>query len=378
MDSGGEFTHCARPGNGGAAIVSVDGRTCVRPEASITRAVRSFASDNNAGVHPEVLAAIAAANVDHAPAYGADEWTEHAVQCFRTELGEHVRAFPVWSGTAANVLAIRAACRPWEGVACTAVAHINVHEAGAPERIAGVKLFPLPAADGKLRAEQIDPLLAVKGDEHAVQLRLVSLTQASELGTSYAPPELRAICDHAHELGLLVHVDGARLANAAAHLELPLRALTTDVGVDVVSFGATKLGALGAEAVIFLREDLATDFEYLRKQTTQLASKMRFVSAQLAALFSDGLWLRLASQANAMATRLAAGAAALPGVQITQAVESNQVFAMLPSHAIVPLQASFPFHVWDQGRGEVRWVCSWDTQSEEVDALVAALAAAIG
>jgi threonine aldolase len=220
-------------------------------------------------------------------------------------------------------------------------------------------------------------LLTAKGDEHAVQLRLVSLTQATELGTAYTPQELRAICDHAHELGLVVHLDGARLANAAAHLELPLRALSADVGVDVLSFGATKLGALGAEAVIFLREDLATDFEYLRKQTTQLASKMRFVSAQLAALFTDGLWLRLASQANAMAARLAAGAAEIAGVQVTQAVQSNQVFATLPAHAIEPLQASFPFHVWDRERGEVRLVCSWDTRSEEVDALLATLAAAI-
>jgi threonine aldolase len=340
--------------------------------------VRSFASDNNAGAHPDVLDALGAANVDHAPAYGADEWTERAERCLRAEFGEQARGFPVWGGTAANVLAIRSTCRAWEGVACSDVAHIQVHEAGAPERIAGVKLYPLPAPDGKLRAQQLDPLLAGSGDEHAVQLRLVSLTQATELGSSYTPVELRALCDHAHELGLLVHLDGARLANAAAHFDLPLRALTTDVGVDVLSFGATKLGAFGAEAVVFLREDLGVDFAFLRKQTGQLASKMRFVSAQLVALFTDELWLRLAAHANAMASRLAAGARMVEGVQITQPVESNQVFATLPAHAIEPLQASFPFYVWDASRAEVRWVCSWDTRPEDVDDLVAALRLASG
>jgi len=340
--------------------------------------VRSFASDNNAGAHPDVLDALAAANVDHAPAYGADEWTEQAERCLRAEFGDHARGFPVWGGTAANVLAIRSTCRAWEGVACSEVAHIHVHEAGAPERIAGAKLFPLPAAEGKLRPQQLDPLLAALGDEHAVQLRLVSLTQATELGSSYTPGELRALCDHAHELGLLVHLDGARLANAAAHFDLPLRALTTDVGVDVLSFGATKLGALGAEAVVFLREDLAVDFVFLRKQTGQLASKMRFVSAQLVALFTDQLWLRLATHANAMASRLAAAARTVEGVRITQPVQSNQVFATLPAHAIEPLQASFPFYVWDASRAEVRWVCSWDTLPQEVDDLVAALRVATG
>lgn len=336
--------------------------------------MRSFASDNNAGATPEILAAIAQANEDHAPAYGADQWTARAEQCFRDAFGKQARAFPVWGGTAANVLSIRASCRAWEAVACSAVAHITVNEAGAPERIAGVKLFPLPAPEGKLHPEQLEPLTVSAGDEHAVQLRLVSVTQASELGTAYTPAELRELCGRAHELGLLVHLDGARLGNAAAHLGVSLRALTTDVGVDVLSFGGTKLGAIGAEAVVFLREELAGDFRFLRKQTTQLASKMRFVSAQLAALLTDELWLRLATHANAMATRLAAGAGAVPGVTITQAVQSNQVFATLPPQALAPLQARWPFYVWDRARTEVRWVCSWDTRPEEVDELIAALA----
>ena len=336
--------------------------------------MRGFASDNNAGAAPEILAAITQANEDHAPAYGADQWTALAEQRFREAFGEQARAFPVWGGTAANVLAIQASCRAWEGVACSEMAHINVNEAGAPERIAGVKLFPLPAPDGKLRAEQLEPLTRSAGDEHAVQLRLVSVTQASELGTTYTPAELRSLCERAHELGLLVHLDGARLANAAAHLGAPLRALTTDAGVDVVSFGATKCGAVGAEAVVFLREELGGEFRFLRKQTTQLASKMRFVSAQLAALLTDELWLRLAGHANTMASRLATGAGQVPGVTVTQPVQSNQVFATLPPPVIAPLQSRWPFYLWDGERSEVRWVCSWDTRAEEVDALVGALA----
>jgi threonine aldolase len=338
--------------------------------------VRSFGSDNHSGVPAEVLAAVAEANVDHAIAYGEDAWTARAEQCFRDQLGEHARAFIVFNGTAANVLALRACCQPWEGVICTTSAHIQVDEAGAPERIAGVKLHAVATPDGKLRPEQIDPLLLRRGDEHAIQMRLVSITQASELGTVYSLEELRALCDHAHELGLLVHVDGARLGYAAAALGAPLRALTTDAGVDIVSFGGTKLGLLGAEAVVLLRADLASDFRYLRKQTGQLASKSRFLAAQFIALFEDDLWRALASHANAMAARLAAGVRGLANVTITQAVEANAVFAQLPRAAIAPLQAQWPFYVWDEPRCEVRWLCSWDTTAEDVEAFVAAVAAA--
>jgi threonine aldolase len=339
------------------------------------RAVRSFGSDNHSGVPPAVLDAIAAANVDHAIAYGEDEWTARAEQCFRDQLGEQARAFLVFNGSAANVLALRACCEPWQGVICTANAHIHVHEAGAPERIAGVKLHPVPSPDGKLRAEQIDPLLAGVGDEHSVQMKLVSVTQASELGTVYSVAELRAICEHAHELGLLVHLDGARLGNAAAALGVPLRALTTDVGVDIVSFGGTKLGLLGAEAVVLLAPELAPDFRYLRMQTGQLASKSRFLAAQFIALLEDDLWLELAGHANAMAARLAAAVGVV--VEITQPVQSNAVFARLPRAAIAPLQEQWPFYVWDEPTAEVRWLCSWDTSAEEVDAFAAAIAAAV-
>jgi len=341
-------------------------------------AMRSFASDNHAGVPEQVLATIAAANVDHAPAYGEDPWTARAERCFRDQLGEQAEAFLVFNGTAANVLALRATCRPWEGVICAASAHINVDECGAPERIGGVKLLAAPAPDGKLTPDQIDRMISGVGDEHSVQMRLLSVSQSTELGTCYSPAELSALSDRAHERGLYVHLDGARLGNAAASLGVPLRAITTDAGVDVVSFGGTKLGLLAAEAVVFLRPELAADFRYLRKQSLSLASKGRFLAAQFVALFEDDLWLSLASHANAMAGRLAAGLVSVERVRITQAVQANAVFAMLPAAAIEQLQERWPFYVWDEHTGEVRWMCSWDTTPAEVDALVEAIAAAVG
>jgi threonine aldolase len=337
--------------------------------------VRSFASDNHSGVPQQVLDAVAAANIDHANAYGADEWTARAEAIFRDQFGEHARAYLCFNGTAANVLSLRATCEPWQGAICTSVAHLHVHEGGAPERIAGVKLHPVATPDGKLRPEQIDPWLLGVGDEHSLRMRLVSLTQASELGTVYSLDELRAICDHAHELGLLVHIDGARLGNAAAALDASLRAITTDVGVDIVSFGGTKLGLLGAEAVVILRQELAPEFRYLRIQGGQLASKSRFLAAQFIALFEDDLWLRLCRHSNAMAARLAQAVA--PHVEITQAVESNAVFARLPAAAIAPLQEQFLFYTWDEPTSEVRWLCSWDTTPEEVDAFASAVVAAL-
>jgi threonine aldolase len=339
--------------------------------------MRSFASDNHAGVPPEVLVAIAEANADHAPAYGEDAWTARVEACMREHFGEQARAFLVFNGTAANVLALRATCRSWEGVICAESAHINNDEGGAPERIAGVKLLATPAPDGKLTGEMIDRWIVEVGDQHRVQPRLLSITQSTELGTCYSPAELRALCDHAHERGLLVHLDGARLGNAAASLGVSLRALTTDVGVDVLCLGGTKLGMLGAEAVVFLRGDLAEDFQYLRKQSLSLASKGRFLAAQFLALFEGDLWLALASNANAMARRLAAGVAQLEPVALTQQVQANAVFATLPEPAVAALKERWPFYVWDERSGEVRWMCSWDTTPEEVDEFIAAIAAAI-
>ncbi|HEY8584513.1 MAG TPA: beta-eliminating lyase-related protein [Capillimicrobium sp.] len=338
--------------------------------------MKSFASDNYAGVAPAILDAIAAANDGHARAYGADPWTARMEERFREHFGPAARTFPVFNGTGANVLAIRAACGAGGAVVCTAMAHINVDEGGAPERMGGAKLFPASTPDGKLRPEDVARLTARQGDEHQAQARLVSITQSTELGTLYAPGEIAAIADAAHERGLLVHLDGARLCHAAAALDLPLRALTTDVGVDLLSFGATKVGALGAEAVVVLGDGLdaiAGALPYLRKGSMQLASKGRFVSAQLDALLADDRWRALAGRSNAMARRLAAAVDPIPGVTVTQTVEANAVFATLPREITAALQDEWPFYVWDEATGEVRWMCSWDTTEDDVDGFATAL-----
>jgi threonine aldolase len=289
------------------------------------------------------------------------------------EFGDQARGYLVFNGSGANVLCIRAACRRFEAVICAPTAHVNVDECGAPEAVAGVKLLIAEAVHGKLTPEAVDRLVVRVGDEHAVQPRLLTISQATELGTVYTPDEVRALADLAHSRGLLVHVDGARLSNAAAALDLPLRALTTDAGVDLLSFGGTKNGLLGAEAVVVLNPELASGFEFVRKQTLQLASKMRYLAVQFETLLSDGLWRRLADHANAMAAALADAVAAVPGVRITQPVQANAVFAVIPPEATVALQERFRFYVWDERTGEVRWMCSWDTTEEDVRAFAAAV-----
>jgi len=344
-----------------------------RQGADAVASRRGFASDNAATIHPEVLAAIGRVNVGHAYGYGHDQYT-HAVESrFQEHFGETARAFPVWSGTAANVLSLRAACRPWQAGICAAAAHLNVDECGAPEAIAGVKLLTARATDGKLTAELAESLITRVGDEHAVQPGVISISECTELGTLYTVEEVRALAELAHRHGLVLHMDGARLANAAAALELPLRALTTDAGVDILSFGGTKNGCLGAEAVVFPDPRLADGFEYLRKQSLQLASKMRFVAAQLDALLTDDLWLRCATHANAMAARLADRLREIESVTLTQAVQTNAVFATLPRRAIATLQEAYDFYVWDESRDEVRWMCSWDTTEEDVEEFAAAV-----
>jgi threonine aldolase len=335
--------------------------------------VKGFASDNHAGAHPDVLAAIADANDGHAPAYGADPWTARAEALLRAHFGDGARAYLVFNGTAANVLCLRAMCRPWESVVCAATAHVNVDEGGAPERIAGVKLHGLATPDGRLTPELVASQLGRRGDEHAVQPRVVSISQSTELGTRYDLDELAALAGVAHEHGMLLHVDGARLSNAAAALGVPLRAIATDAGVDALSFGGTKNGLLLGEAVVLLAPELAEGFAYLRKQTLQLASKGRFLAAQFVAMLDGDLWLRNAAHANAMAARLAAAVADAPGVRITQPVQANGVFAVLPPAATAALQREFRFYTWDATTGEVRWMCSWDTTPEEVDAFAAAI-----
>lgn len=338
---------------------------------------RGFASDNSSTVHPEVLAAIAAANSGHAYGYGHDPLTEALSTRFQREFGEHARAYPVWSGTAANVLSLRATCRPWEAVICAPTAHLNVDECGAPEAVAGVKLLLAAAEHGKLTPDAIEAMIGRVGDEHAVQARVVSISQCTELGTVYALDEVRELAERAHARDLLLHVDGARLANAAAALGTSLRALTTEAGVDVLSFGGTKNGLLGAEAVVFLNPALGDGFEYLRKQSLQLASKMRFLTAQLHALLEDELWLRSASHANAMAALLAERISGVDGVRITRPVQTNAVFAQLPFDAIAQLQSEYDFYVWDERVREVRWMCSWDTTAEDVEEFAAAVRGAV-
>jgi threonine aldolase len=347
----------------------------------VTANPRGFASDNNSGAHPEVLAAIAAANEGHVTAYGDDEYTALAQRRFREHFGEQAEAFPVFNGTGANVAAIDVLTEPHEGVICTDVAHLHLDECGAPERLAQAKLLTVAGADGKLSVGDVRRWESWRADEHRVQPRVVSITQATELGTVYTLDETRAIADAAHELEMHVHLDGARLANAAASLGEPLRALTTDAGVDVVSFGGTKNGLLIGDAVIFLRPELAESFVFTRKQLGQLASKMRFISAQFDALLAGDLWLRNASHANAMARRLAEAISAVDGAELAHPMEANGVFVTLPAPAIERLRASLPselpFYVWDEARGTIRLMCSWDTTNEDVNGFAAALAAAL-
>jgi threonine aldolase len=348
--------------------------------SNLRRVARGFASDNSAGVHPDVLAAIATVNHDHVSSYGHDPLTERVEARLSELFGAGSRAWLVFNGSAANVLCLRAACRPWEAVICADTAHLNVDEGGAPESLAGVKLLAVPTADGKLTPELVDGRIERIGDEHAVQPRVLSVTQSTELGTRYAPAELRALADLAHERGLLLHVDGSRLANAAAALDTSLAAVSTDCGADLVSFGGTKNGLLVGEAVVVAgaAADLADSIPFLRKQTLQLASKMRFLAAQFDAYLTDEHWRATAAHANAMAARLAEAVSQIAGVTVTQAVQANAVFARLPREVIAPLQARYPFYVWDERTDEVRWMCSWDTTEDDVDGFAAAIREALG
>ncbi len=337
---------------------------------------RDFGSDNYAGAHPEVLAALAAANGGHQTSYGGDAYTARLQEVLAEHFGRPVEAYPVFNGTGANVLALQSMVPRWGAVICTEWAHINTDENAAPERVGGLKLLTVPTTDGKLTPDLVRRRAGGRGDEHRAQPGVVSVTQSTEVGTCYTPDELGAICETAHALGLRVHVDGARIANAAAHLGLPLAAFTTDVGVDVVSLGGTKNGALAAEAVVVLDPAAVDGLRYLRKTGMQLSSKMRFVSAQLLALLDGDLWLRSARHANAMAARLAGALAQVPGVEIALPVEANAVFAVLPPGVADRVREDYWFYDWEGRPGMVRLMCAFDTETDDVDALVAAVAAA--
>jgi threonine aldolase len=338
---------------------------------------RAFASDNTAPVHPAVLEALTEANRGPSPAYGQDPWTARATAWFGEQFGSGTDAFLVWNGTGANVVALRALTRAWQAIVCSAQAHIQLDECGAPELLTGCKLLDLPTPDGKLTPAMLHAAMTGVGDEHRSQPAVVSLTQTTESGTVYTPDETAALAETAHRLGLRVHMDGARIANAAAALGLPLRALTRDAGVDILSFGATKNGAMGAEAVVLFDSALAGEMRFLRKQSMQLASKMRYLAAQFLALAEGDLWLANARNANAMAQRLAAGLRGVAGIEITQAVQANAVFATLPRPAIERLQREFHFYVWNEPLHEVRWMTNWATSESDVDSFLAAIRQAL-
>ena len=335
---------------------------------------KGFGSDNHAGVHPEVLQALVGANVGHVHSYGDDRFTRDAERHMRRHFGQSAQPFFVFNGTGANVTALGSLTRSFDAVLCAETSHLHIDECGAPEQIGGVKLLTLPTDDGKISPDQVRARLGGRLDEHQVRPRVVSITQTTELGTVYRPEEMAALAGCARDLGLFLHVDGARFANAAAALDVELRAISADVGVDVLSFGGTKNGLLLGEAVVFFNEALAEDYRYARKQGMQLASKMRFVSAQFSALLGGDLWLRSAAHANAMAKKLESMVRKIPGVEVTQKAEANAVFARLPQAVIPLLQEHFFFYVWDAARGEVRWMTSFDTTEEDIRAFVERIA----
>lgn len=335
---------------------------------------RGFASDNYAGIHPDVLEAIARANTGHDVAYGDDVITGRLRDAVKDHFGAQAQVFPVFNGTGANVVALQAMTRRWEAVVCSTTAHVNVDEGGAPEHGAGLKLWTVPTPDGKLTPGLIDTQAWGFGDVHRAQPGAVTITQSTELGTLYTVDEITAITEHAHSMRMGVHLDGARISNAAAALGTGLGDFTTEAGVDAVSFGGTKNGVMIGEAVIVLNEHAAPGVDFLRKSSMQLASKMRFISAQLLALLSDDLWLRNAQHANAMASMLEARVRLIPGVNVVRPVQANAVFAIIPPAVTERLQRRFRFYTWDQNSGEVRWMCAWDTAPADVEAFATAIA----
>ncbi|TFD70861.1 threonine aldolase family protein [Cryobacterium gelidum] len=340
---------------------------------------RGFASDNYSGIHPEILEAIVQANGAHQIAYGEDVYTTRLQEVFARQFGEGVEAFPVFNGTGANVTGLQSMLPRWGAVICTATAHIHNDEGGAPEHVGGFKLLPVVTPDGKLTPELIDQEAWGWGDEHRAQPLVVAITQTTELGTAYTVDEVRAIADHAHSKGMTLHMDGARISNAAASLGLPLRAFTRDAGVDVLSFGGTKNGMMLGECIVVLNPAASTGLKFLRKSNMQLSSKMRFVSAQLIALLDGDLWLRNASHSNAMAARLrdalesAIAQGTITGLAFSQATQANAIFATLPAGVADRLRDSFRFYDWDATKNEVRWMCGFDTTEDDIDQFVAAI-----
>lgn len=332
----------------------------------------TFASDNFAGVHPEVMSAIQKANEGHSMAYGEDPWTQKTNELFKKHFGSHAESFLVFNGTAANVCSIKHLFSPWQAIICPQSAHIWTDECGAPQANTGCTLLTVPPKEGKITPAQCEGLLHGKGFQHHVQPAALSVTQSTELGTVYSLEELKALSHFAHKNDLLFHIDGARLCNAAATLGLSLKALSTDIGVDVLSFGGTKNGLMGVEAVVFLKKGLAENFQYVRKQQMQLASKMRFLSAQMVALLEGDLWLRNANHANAMAKLLESGLRRnCPHLPILYPVQANAVFVKLPSMEVLKkLQEKSFFWIWDHDNAVARWMTAWDTEPSYVESFI--------
>lgn len=330
------------------------------------RYTRSFASDNNAIVHPRIMEALNKVNTRHCLSYGEDSYTESAVGKFRDIFGQDIDVYFVFNGTGANITGLASMVSPYQAIICSEAAHINVDECGAPQRFIGCRLLPIETPDGKLRPEQIKSTLSVIGVEHHSQPAVVSITQSTELGTVYSVEELKALTEFAHSNKLLVHMDGARIANAAASLNCSLKEITVDVGIDVLSFGGTKNGLMFGEAVIFFNRELAQDYKYIRKQGMQLASKMRYIAVQFEALLTDNLWLRNAKQANAMAKLLASKIKDIHGIEITQPVESNGVFVSMPAELAEQLMQKYFFYPWNVDKGEYRWMTSFDMEEQDI------------
>jgi threonine aldolase len=327
---------------------------------------RGFGSDNHSGAHPLIMQAMIDANIAHAPSYGTDDWTDQAIAEFRRHFGVETQVFFVFNGTAANVTALRALARPYQSVFCSDVAHIHVDECGAPEQMAGCKLIPIRSYDGKMRVEDLEKAFIRRGDQHYSQTQVLSITQPTELGTTYSLDEMKALISWAKSKNLFVHIDGARFTNAVVHLEKTFRELSTDLGVDVLSFGGTKNGLMMGEAVIFLNKKLAEDFKYIRKQSAQLPSKSRFIAAQFLAYFKNDLWKQIAGNSLQMAQLLYQEAQGIPGVDIRAVPESNAVFAKIPAAWVKSLREHFFFYVWDENTFECRWMTSWDTTPQDI------------
>jgi len=339
---------------------------------------RGFASDNNAGVHPEIFSGLLAANTGHAVGYGADKYTEAAIKAFREHLGEDAEVFFVFTGTGANVLGLSAVTRSWNSVIAASSAHLEQDECGAPEKFLGCKVLTVDSPDGKINSRMIGTHLHGFDFEHHSQPKVVSITQATEMGTVYTAAEIRDLADFVHSKGLYLHMDGARIANAAVSLGQSFREFTTDAGVDVLSFGGTKNGMMFGEAVCFLKKGLASDFKYMRKQSMQLASKMRFISAQFIAYFRDELWKRSAAHANEMAKLMGERLAGISEIQITQKIESNGIFVIIPDSVAERVQKQYFFYPWNEKISEYRLMTSWDTSKEDIEGFVGLLKKELG